>query len=653
MNRAIQLVTVVTAGLLGMAPPVFAGHPAPEIGWVASVPGLTTGGCSRREIGRRTDMIDQTAIRPVRSLLRPVEWMRAVGYWTALLDDREASDLTPYGEVEDSAYFINRMGKRQLTADEIVRGPLAVASLKGPWTVVQVDERSVPRLTAMDRNGSRWELLFDSRAYPEMATGAYLVSSRLLWAAGYFVRPSALVRIQTSEFRTAKEIVWIDKYGEVRDHGPPLEEVFARLSRNPDGSLRAVAVFVPPGEVCGPWPFSGQRKDDPNGIVMNQHRRSLRGLRWFAAWLNMIGSSQHFTSSRWVRSDDDGNGLLIHFLERLEQSLGSNESRPRSPRDGHGYYFNPWAVLRQIGTLGFYQEDFENDRASGVRGIGHFESLRFRPETWRGYFPNPAFQSATALDGYWAAKILSSFGTREIEAAVEAAGYTDPAAQRDLVRILSERRDKITAWLFRNSLAVDNFRVSRSPEGNWDFLFDDLAVDRRLIRPSEASYRFLLRPRGFVEADLASLGGLINRFADNGSSRRILIDFELARRIRSYPPIRFSQEPVRWEMILVGRYGRVAPFSQAGNVPAPDPEGAAARMVEFVEQIEVPSPEQTLQAMGGRVRLSYERTVNETLMPGLPREFTPSLAGSRPPPVRILLAYEPETDQLVIEGWER
>ncbi len=624
-------------------------HPA----WMDTVPGLKTGPCRDRYVGTRTDMVDHTVIRPIRSLLRPVEWVRSIGYRSTLIEPRQAGDLTPLEEVHDSGYFVNRLGKRRLVAEEIRNGALENYRPAGPWRVERIDLRSPVRLLVSATDNTRWELIFDSPSEPELATGAQLVSSRLLWAAGYFVRPSALVAIRPEDLAASNEMVWIDRYGEYQSKGPAIADAIAKLTRRDDGSIRAVAVMEPPGDGCGPFSYVGGRSDDPQGYIENYHRRSLRGLRWFAAWLNYIESSQRQTLTWWLPAGDDGQGAVVHFLEGLERTLGSNHQKARSPRDGHGYYVNPWSVLRQIVTLGLYKEDDEEAVPFGLKGYGYFDSLRFRPDTWRGYFPNPAFMNATELDGYWAAKILTSFRTEDIDAAISAADFSDPATRAELLRTLVERRDKIAAYLFRGTFPADNFRIEPSAEGNWDFRFTDLAVDRGLVRHSQARYKFLLRPKGLVEADIVSVGGLINRFIDNGSSTRILIDFELASRIRRYPPVRISSGPVRWEILIVGRYEDSSEPVPVLAVKIPEPAETPGTAMQIIDRFEVPAPESTLQGIGDRVRLGYERTVGDTVRLSAPRSLAPSFIGTQPPPVRVELIYDPETDSLKVAGWSR
>jgi len=645
----VLLVLLLTAALPGPVLAAPAKKPAERLPWLPSVPALEGPPCNQRFTGRRTDMVENTVIRPVRSLLRPVEWVRSVGYRTTLIDAREAGDLTPFDEVVDSSLFMNRMGARRLTDVELKKGAFEGLLPRGPWKAVRVMERSVNVVVAEDASGSEWTLIFDHPSFPELATGAHMISSRILWAAGYFVRPSALVEVDPSDFTAAPGMVWLDRYGEPKSRIPALPTAFRKFHREKNGMIRAVAVLNPPGEDCGPFQSKDYRKDDPNAYVLNEHRRSMRGLRWFAAWLNYLEANQRNTKTWWIPSGDENRGVMINFLEGLEHTLGSNHERSRSARDGHGYYLNPWSVFRQLLTLGFYKEDFEEAYAPGLRGYGYFESLRFRPDTWRPYYPHPAFQMATELDNYWAGKILSSFRTRDIEAIVETAGYSSPRTRAEMVRTLAERRDEITAHVFRQSLPVDNFRVQPSA-GGWDLLFTDLAVDRGLVRPSDARCRYLMRPKGLLEADILSLGGFFNRFIDCPEPGRLPLTGEIAERIRRYPPVRLTSGPVKWELILSGRYEREPSLIPAG---IPPPEETPGRAMQVIEQIEVPAPEKTIQGASDRAKQAYERTVGDTVRLGSPREFAPKLLGTRPPPVKLELEYDPATDSLSISGWNR
>ena len=65
-----------------------------------------------------------------------------------------------------------------------------------------------------------------------------------------------------------------------------LDAILERAARRPDGSYRVLASRNIAGRPLGPFRYYGTRPDDPNDIVPHEHRRELRGLSVFSAWLN-------------------------------------------------------------------------------------------------------------------------------------------------------------------------------------------------------------------------------------------------------------------------------------------------------------------------------------------------------------------------------
>jgi len=51
---------------------------------------------------------------------------------------------------------------------------------------------------------------------------------------------------------------------------------------------RVVAGRLLPGKVIGNFRYAGTRSDDPNDLVPHEHRRELRALRVFGAWMNLV-----------------------------------------------------------------------------------------------------------------------------------------------------------------------------------------------------------------------------------------------------------------------------------------------------------------------------------------------------------------------------
>lgn len=100
---------------------------------------------------------------------------------------RTAQDVNTVGEVPDSSWFANRAGSRPLTDADVARGPDTTdGPAPGRWTVVSGKSEGVrPGFTIKDTAGITWFLKFDPPGYPEQATSAEVVSTKLFWAVGY------------------------------------------------------------------------------------------------------------------------------------------------------------------------------------------------------------------------------------------------------------------------------------------------------------------------------------------------------------------------------------------------------------------------------------------------------------------------------------
>jgi hypothetical protein len=145
------------------------------------------------------------------------------------------------------------------------------------------------------------------------------------------------------------------------------------------------------------------------------------------------------------------------------------------PRYGYEYSFAPIVTLRRILSLGFYEDPWRRLqlRPGGLEEIGYLESVEFHPDGFWSLQPNSAFVNLTDRDGYWAAKIISSFTDEHLVAICEQAHYQDPEAAAYAARILAERRDKITRVFFERVPPLDFFSVQ-----NDVLVFRDLAVER-------------------------------------------------------------------------------------------------------------------------------------------------------------------------------
>ena len=72
---------------------------------------------------------------------------------------KQALNVTPLDEVQDSSWFTNRIGVRRLSAEELRRGPNAAQGpdLKHDWTIVAGKTQGVtPGFTIKDARGDRF-----------------------------------------------------------------------------------------------------------------------------------------------------------------------------------------------------------------------------------------------------------------------------------------------------------------------------------------------------------------------------------------------------------------------------------------------------------------------------------------------------------------
>ena len=103
--------------------------------------------------------------------------------------DQRARGTNALDEVPDSTWFTNRIGVRELTPDEIRRGPAPTTpEAHLPWSIVKMKVGGTQAgFIAKDTRGVKFLLKFDRKDLPEVETGADAITARLLWAAGYNV----------------------------------------------------------------------------------------------------------------------------------------------------------------------------------------------------------------------------------------------------------------------------------------------------------------------------------------------------------------------------------------------------------------------------------------------------------------------------------
>jgi hypothetical protein len=396
-----------------------------------------------------------------------------------------AMNVNSIDEVPDSSWFTNRIGRAPLSVADIARGPNTLPEpLSGPWTIVAGKTDGItPGLQLTDAAGRRFFVKFDPPSNPEMASGAEVVATKLLYALGYHVPENYVVVLRREELTIAPGAAFKNPDGTKRPMRPAdIDRMFDRAARTANGGYRVLASLAVEGKPVGPFEYTGMRADDPNDIVPHEHRRELRALRVFAAWLNHVDTKSQNSLDTLVRTG--GRSAVRHYLIDFGSTLGSNGTDAKDWRDGYEYGFEARTSLLSLVTFGSYTPAYRRINYPNLPSIGRIEGDHFQPAQWKPTLPNPAFQNAQPDDTFWAAERVASFSDDAIRAVVATAGYTDPAAARYLGDVIIKRRDQVA----REWLTGVNPVVNPSIDAEGRLTFHNAAVDAG-VAPEPPAYQ--------------------------------------------------------------------------------------------------------------------------------------------------------------------
>jgi hypothetical protein len=385
--------------------------------------------------------------------------------------DVRALNVNTLDEVPDSSWFTNRIGRRESSIAELVRGPdqrEGTISLEG-WIVSGPKGTGAqPGFRMRDPSGQLYQVEVDPPANPEMATGAEIIGTAFYHAMGYYVVENYLSEVDPAALEIAETARIRDPGGKQRrlTHRD-LELVFRRAARQPNGRVRVLVSKFAPGRPLGNFRYHGTRPDDPNDIVPHEHRRELRGARVFGAWLNH-DDSRGVNSLDMLEPREGGGGYIKHYMFDFGSILGSGTVFAQRHRAGHEYIFEQAPGWRSLVTLGLWVRPWMLiDYLDVPASVGRIEADAFDPVAWKPEYPNPAFDNMRPDDAFWAARIVSRFSDAAIRAIVEKARYSDPRATDYLTETIIKRRDKVlTVWLNGVNPVVD-LALAESGQLTW------------------------------------------------------------------------------------------------------------------------------------------------------------------------------------------
>ena len=297
-----------------------------------------------------------------------------------------ARGVNTLGEVPDGPWYVNRHGRMSMSIEELVRGPgnEDLPSKEGAWTVVAAKAEGVsPGFTIEDIKGRRYVVKLDPLANSELASAADVIGAKFLHALGYHVPENYVAYFDRDQIAVSTDATFVDSTGKERKiTNRDIEELLIRVPRHPTKGYRAVASLYLTGKPLGPFLYYGTRKDDPNDIVPHEHRRDLRGLFVFSAWL---GHNDVKSLNSWdTLVEEKGVRYVKHHLLDFGASLGSDSFTAKSPRAGNEYLFAWKPMLKRLFGMGLYVPRWARARYPNFPSVGNFEYEIFEPEKWKG-----------------------------------------------------------------------------------------------------------------------------------------------------------------------------------------------------------------------------------------------------------------------------
>ena len=394
-----------------------------------------------------------------------------------------AQGINTLGDVLDGSWYVNRHGRTRMSVAELQRGSGGDAppSMTSPWQVLLLKNQGLRRtLVFLDSNERVYLLLFDSRGAPELATGAEMISSRFFHALGYHVPETYLVAFDREQLAVATNASDVTSNAGVRQLLPEqIDRLLADVARRSDNRYRAVALRVPTDGVSlvGPYQLFGTRSDDPNDIVPHEHRRDLRGLQVFSAWLNHTRMDPLHTIDIVVQPEGQPPHIR-HYLFDFTATLGSGITGPKAVWEGRDPMYRQDTALRNIAGLGIYTPAWMRAKYPGLPAVGGFDSGTFEPDKWMPLYDLAPFANRLPDDGFWAARQVAAFTDEEIRAIVQVAEYSDPKAERWIADCLIDRRDRIGRTYFAKVLPLDDIALRGA-----ELTFVDVAVQHKYAAP--------------------------------------------------------------------------------------------------------------------------------------------------------------------------
>lgn len=455
------------------------------------------------------DAADNSLFRPVSEALR----VKLHG---------ESLNVNAFDEVPDSSWFVNRIGVKPPTPQEVQEGYCKMGKTLNPnakdgdWLIDHGKDNGANPGFRVKSEGVKYMFKLDSTedGQGERPTAATVIASRLYYAAGWWAPCDAIVYFRKSLLKLKDGLVIKANVGPPKKFDQKLlDEMLSHTSKRGD-TFRVAASRWLPGVPLGPFTYNGVYPDDPSDVIPHEHRRDLRGAMLMAAWLNHFDAREQNSMATWMPDNlneiADGHkdpeptnhGYVRHWYIDLGDCFGSEWAADRiSQRLGHAWLLDFPYLAEDFFLLGIPERPWDHNHRNPEAPIfGFFNEEDFDPELWRNEYPNPAFNNMTEHDGAWAARIISRFTPEMIQAAVRAGDLTEPAHSAFLVRVMLARQKTIEQRYFSKLSPITDFTIE-----NGKLCGVDLARKTETWHPSSFHYRASLARGGEDKPQPASI----------------------------------------------------------------------------------------------------------------------------------------------------
>ena len=159
-----------------------------------------------------------------------------------------AKNINTIDEVPDSNWFTDRIGARTITNEELARGPnVGAPPDPSKWVLIREKISGVhPGFTAKDGKGETWFLEFDPVHFPEGATAAVAIATKIFWALGYNQVESFVTTFDPRRPRSTRRPLFAGRTARER----PLPRTMSTSCSRPARAIRTEPIASSPAACC-------------------------------------------------------------------------------------------------------------------------------------------------------------------------------------------------------------------------------------------------------------------------------------------------------------------------------------------------------------------------------------------------------------------